>query len=63
MNFKQHVDNAIGNVNKGISVIRKLGYSLPRKSLVTICQIFLQPLVDYGNTIYDQPQSEYFVKN
>ena len=31
LNFKQHVDNAISKIKKGISVIKKLHNSLPRK--------------------------------
>ena len=44
-------------MNKGISVIKKSGYSLP-------CQnqgiAFLRPLTDYGDIIYDQSQIESF---
>ena len=36
LNFKQHVDRALLKMNKGISVKKKLRYSLPRKSLLTI---------------------------
>ena len=60
LNFKQHVDNAILKVEKGISVIKKLRHSLPRKSLITIYKAFLRPLIDYGDIIYDQPQNESF---
>ena len=60
LNFKQHVDSAILKMNKGISVIKKLRHSLPRKSLLTIYKGFLRPLVDYGDIIYDQPQNESF---
>ena len=60
LNFKQYVDSAILKMNKGISVIKKLRHSLPRKSLLTIYQAFLRPLVDYGDIIYDQPQNESF---
>ena len=45
-NFKQHIDS---------SVIKKLRYNLPRKSLVTIYKAFLRPLIDYGDVIYGQP--------
>ena len=34
-NFKKHVDGAISKVNKGISVIKKLRHTLPRKSQFT----------------------------
>ena len=57
LNFKQHVDSAILKMNKGISVIKKLRHSLPRKSLLTIYKAFLRPLIDYGDIIYDQPQN------
>ena len=60
LNFKQHVDSAISKVNKGISVIKKLRYTLPRKSLVTIYKVFLRPLIDYGDIIYDQPNNDSF---
>ena len=60
LNFKQHVDNAILKVDKGMSVIKKLRHSLPRKSLITIYKALLRPLIDYGDIIYDQPQNESF---
>ena len=58
LNFKQHIDSAISKINKGISVIKKLRHSLPRKSLITIYKAFLRPLIDYEDIIYDQPQNE-----
>ena len=60
LNFKQHIDSAISKINKGIAVIKKLRYNLPRKSLITIYKAFLRPLIDYGDIIYDQPQNESF---
>ena len=63
LNFKQHIESAIAKINKGVAVIKKLRYSLPRKSLITIYKAFLRPLIDYGDIIYDQPQNESFVKN
>ena len=33
---------------------------MPRKSLLTIYKAFLQPLVDCGDIIYNQPQNESF---
>ena len=64
LNFKQHIDSAISKVNKGIALIKKLRYTLPRKSLITIYKAFLRPLIDYGDIIYDQPQNDFFfVKN
>ena len=60
LNFKEHVDSAISKVNKGISLIKKLSDSLPWKSLATIYKVFLRPLIDYGDIIYDQPDNESF---
>ena len=49
LNFKQHIDSTISKINKGIAKIKKLRYSLPRKSLITIYKAFLRPLIDYGD--------------
>ena len=43
LNFTQHIANVISKVNKGISIIKKLRYSLPQKSLITIYKAFLRP--------------------
>ena len=47
-------------INKGISIIKKLCHSLPRKSLITVCKAFLRHIIDYGDVIYEQPQNESF---
>ena len=60
--MKQHINSAISKVNKGISALKKLRKSLPRKSLVTIYKAFLRPLIDYGDVIYELPQIESFCK-
>ena len=62
LNFKQHIDITIAKINKGIAVIKKLRYTLPRKSLITIYKAFLRPLFDYGDIIYDQPHNDSFCK-
>ena len=60
LNFKQHIESAIVKINKGVAVTKKLRYSLPHKSLITIYKAFLRTLIDYGDIIYDQPQNESF---
>ena len=45
-------------MNRGIAVLRKLRYSQPRKSLITIYKALLRPLIDYGDIIYDLPHNE-----
>ena len=32
-------------------------HTLPRKFLLTIFKVFLRPLIDYGDIIYDQPHN------
>ena len=61
LNFKQHVDNAILKINKGISVIKKLCHSLPRKSLITIYKVFLRPLITEISSM-TSPKMNLFVK-
>ena len=60
LNFKKHIDSVLPKISKGISVIRKLRHSLPRKSLLTIYKAFFRLLIDYGDIIYDQPQNKSF---
>ena len=58
LNFKEHVDSTISKLDRGIAVLKKLRYSLPRKPLITIYKALLRPLLDYGDIIYDQPHNE-----
>ena len=58
LNFKEHIDSAILKVKRGIAVLKKLRYSLPQKSLITIYKVLLRPLLDYGDIIYDQRHNE-----
>ena len=53
-------NSVISEVNKGISVIKKLRHTLLRKPLITIYKVFLRPLTDYGDIIYDQPNNDSF---
>ena len=59
LHFKEHIDSTIFKVKRGIAVIKKLRYRLPRKSLITIYKTLLRPLLDYGDIIYDQPHNEF----
>ena len=52
LSFKEHIDITILKVNKRIAVLKKFRYSLPRKSLITIYEVLLRPLLDYGDIIY-----------
>ena len=43
---------------KGISAIKRLSKMLPRHSLLTIYKLFVQPHLDYGDILYDQPNNK-----
>ena len=60
LDFKLHVDYAVMNVNNGIFLIKKLRHGLPWKSIIAIYKAFLQPLINYGDIMYDQPQNKSF---
>ena len=60
LTFKHHIDDTNCKVNKGIAVIKKLRHVLPRKSLLTIYKVFLRPLIDYRDIIYDRPHNSSF---
>ena len=62
LNFKQHAENAIIKVNIVISTVKKLGYKLSQKSIVTRYKAILQPSTDDGDIIHDKPQNESFCK-
>ena len=43
---------------KGIGVIKRLSKMLPQHSLLTIYKSFVQPHLDYGDILYDQPNNK-----
>ena len=56
------INDEIHQANKGVSLFRKLQIILPRNSLLTICKLFIRPLLDYADVIYDQPSKTSFSK-
>ena len=60
LTFKHHIDKTLFKINKGIAVIKKLRHPLLWKSELTIYKVFLRPLIDYRETIYDQPHNSSF---
>ena len=58
LNFTEHIDSTIFQVNSGIAVLKKLRHRLPQKSLITTYKALLRPLFNYGDIIYDQPHNE-----
>ena len=54
LNFQQHFENMLNEVNKTIGLLRKLENTLPVPSLLTIYNSFIRPYLDYGKIIYVQ---------
>ena len=55
--FSQQISKA----NKGIGIIKRVSYILPRKSLITIYKSFTRQHLDYCDVINDQPKMKVFV--
>ena len=49
-------------VQQIIGIIRRLSISLPRNALLTIYKSFVRPHLDYGDILYDKPNSGNFQK-
>ena len=62
LNFSDHISEKIKKATKGINIIRKMNFSSPRSSLLTIYKSFVRPHLDYGDINYDQPNSSLKLK-
>ena len=58
LSFHQHIKEIITKARKGIGFIKKLNNVLPRKALLTICNSFVRPHLDYGDILYHQPYNK-----
>ena len=50
----------IDKASKGINVIRKLKFHIPRHALVSLYKSFIRSILEYGDVIYDQPSNASF---
>ena len=50
------------SLHKGVCLLRKLQTVLPCTSFFTIYKLFIRPLVDYADMIYDHPSNAPFSK-
>ena len=57
LSFKQHINYLLEKTTKCIGVLRKLGYFVPRKSLLTIYKSSIRSHLDYADSIYDRPNN------
>ena len=60
LNFLKHTEDKISKANKGIGLLKKLYYFVPRKTLLSIYKSYIRPHLDYADVIYDQPQNMSF---
>ena len=50
--WKQHVDHICSKAGKALNALRKLKYILDRRTLEQMYDSYIQPLLDYGDTIW-----------
>ena len=62
LNFNLRIKEKVSKARKAISIIRRLSNSLSRDSLLTIYKSFVRSHLDYGDIIYDKPNSESFTQ-
>ena len=61
LNFNDHLNNKISNVNKITGLISRLRPLLPRNTLLTIYKSFARPHLDYADIVYDNPGNFSFI--
>ena len=60
LTFHEHLNNETNKVNKTIGLLRELQNLLSRSTLITICKDFVRPLLNYGDTLYNQTYNSSF---
>ena len=60
--FNEHIHDKIHQENKGVGLLQKVRTILPCNSLLTIYKLFIRPLLDYVDVIYDQQSNTSFSK-
>ena len=63
LDFNEHLSQKLSSARKGVGILRKLFYIVPRDGLLNIFKLFIRPLLDYGDFIYDKPNNESFINN
>ena len=60
LTFGEHLNNVLKEVNKTISLLRKLPNLSSRSTLITIYKVFVRPYLDYGDILFDQTYNSSF---
>ena len=62
LGYNTHNKEKLSKIYKGIALLfRNLSNKLPRQGLVTIYKAFTRPHLDYGDIVYDKPNTETFI--
>ena len=61
--LNNHILEKLSKASKGVGILRKLFYLIPRGALITIYKSFVCPHLDYGDFIYDKPNNNSFIQN
>ena len=60
LDFSEQLKTIFQKTNRAIGLLRKLETLLPRAPFITIYELFIRPLLDYVDVIYDQTFSMSF---
>ena len=61
--FNENISEKLSKASKGVGILRKLFYLIPRTALVPIYKAFVRPHLDYTDFIYDKPKNSAFIHN
>ena len=63
LSYKHHLKFVLNKIKIAMGLLRKFQQILRRQSLITNYKSFIQPHLDYGDTVYDRAFNESFHKN
>ena len=58
LSFENHVNAKIAIANKGLGVMKQLRKWVPSKTLQDLYKLYVRPHLDYGDILYDIPESQ-----
>ena len=62
LSFNDHISLKLSKARKGIGILKKLFFLVPRDTLLTIYKSFIRPHLDYCDFIYNKPYNESFTE-
>ena len=58
MSWKTHINTIVNKAYKRLGILRKHKFNLDRRSLDKMYKVFIRPLIEYGNIIWDNCSKE-----